>query len=39
VYLLDEPDSSVLVWQPLDGPAASLSTLPAGVTFDALPAK
>jgi hypothetical protein len=39
VYLLDEPDSTVLVWQPLDGPAASVSTLPAGVTFDALPAK
>ena len=39
VYLLDEPGSSVLVWQPLDGPAASLSTLPAGVTLDALQAK
>ncbi len=39
VYLLDQPDSTVLVWQPLDGPAASLSALPAGVTFDALPPK
>jgi Tol biopolymer transport system component len=39
VYMLDEPNSSVLVWQPLGGHAAALATLPAGATFDALPAK
>ena len=39
VYMLDEPDSSVLVWQPLGGSGAALAKLPAGVTFDTLPAK
>jgi Tol biopolymer transport system component len=39
VYMLDEPDSSVLVWQPMAGHAAALATLPAGVTFDTLSAK